>query len=295
MARQSSSGRRRPGPSPATAPSPSRNDIDYGLYEVTDAPAGQLGEAGRQARARRCACRETCSNAARIEAWDAHSAMSIRRALTCVILRAHPLRGRGYDFDVPLLAGEHRHRGHRHGLRAHRARSRPATTSKSGQQTSDLSARHRHDDPLHRRCRWLLHQGCARLRRQARHRRQGQVRRRQRGGDRRRCIEANALIARGRLRHDYPHSWRSKKPVIFRNTPQWFIAMDSAIDVDAATDTLRNRALAAIGETRWVPPQGENRIRGMIDDQARLGGVAPARLGRAHHRVPQYQAELGEL
>jgi isoleucyl-tRNA synthetase len=78
-------------------------------------------------------------------------------------------------------------------------------------------------------------------------------------------IDANALIARGRLRHDYPHSWRSKKPVIFRNTPQWFISMDSAIDVDAPTDTLRKRALAAISETRWVPPQGENRIRGMID------------------------------
>ena len=73
---------------------------------------------------------------------------------------------------------------------------------------------------------------------------------------------AGALIARGRLRHDYPHSWRSKKPVIFRNTPQWFIAMDK--DIGAAGDTLRNRALKAIGETRWVPPQGENRIRGMV-------------------------------
>ena len=39
-------------------------------------------------------------------------------------------------------------------------------------------------------------------------------------------IEAGALIARGRLKHDYPHSWRSKAPVIFRNTPQWFIPMD---------------------------------------------------------------------
>ena len=39
-------------------------------------------------------------------------------------------------------------------------------------------------------------------------------------------IEANALIARARYKHDYPHSWRSKKPVIFRATPQWFIAMD---------------------------------------------------------------------
>jgi isoleucyl-tRNA synthetase len=75
-------------------------------------------------------------------------------------------------------------------------------------------------------------------------------------------IKANALIARSRHRHDYPHSWRSKKPVIFRNTPQWFIAMDS--DIAGAGDTLRQRALKSISETRWVPPQGENRIRGMI-------------------------------
>ena len=38
--------------------------------------------------------------------------------------------------------------------------------------------------------------------------------------------DVGMLIARGRLKHQYPHSWRSKKPVIFRNTPQWFIAMD---------------------------------------------------------------------
>ena len=42
-------------------------------------------------------------------------------------------------------------------------------------------------------------------------------------------IEAGMLLARGRLKHQYPHSWRSKKPVIFRNTPQWFIAMDKDI------------------------------------------------------------------
>ncbi len=82
-------------------------------------------------------------------------------------------------------------------------------------------------------------------------------------------IEAGMLIARGRLKHQYPHSWRSKKPVIFRNTPQWFIAMDKPI-ADAGhppkpDDTLRHRALDAIKVTRWVPPQGENRITGMIE------------------------------
>ncbi len=38
-------------------------------------------------------------------------------------------------------------------------------------------------------------------------------------------IDAGMLVARGRLKHQYPHSWRSKKPIIFRNTPQWFISM----------------------------------------------------------------------
>ncbi|HDL17382.1 MAG TPA: isoleucine--tRNA ligase, partial [Rhizobiales bacterium] len=76
-------------------------------------------------------------------------------------------------------------------------------------------------------------------------------------------IEADALFSRGRLTHDYPHSWRSKKPVIFRNTPQWFIAMDK--DIEGAGDTLRARALRAISETRWVPSTGQNRITGMIN------------------------------
>ena len=74
--------------------------------------------------------------------------------------------------------------------------------------------------------------------------------------------EAGALIARSRHKHDYPHSWRSKKPVIFRATPQWFIAMDKPIE---GTSPCATRALKAIGETRWVPPQGENRITGMIE------------------------------
>jgi isoleucyl-tRNA synthetase len=74
-------------------------------------------------------------------------------------------------------------------------------------------------------------------------------------------IEADNLVARGRLKHQYPHSWRSKKPVIFRNTPQWFIALDRPI---AGAQTLRQIALDEIGRTSWYPPQGENRIRGMI-------------------------------
>jgi isoleucyl-tRNA synthetase len=87
-------------------------------------------------------------------------------------------------------------------------------------------------------------------------------------------IEAGTLIARGRLTHQYPHSWRSKKPVIFRNTPQWFIAMDEPFALAPFPErgggkeaTLRGRALAAIKATRWVPEQGENRITGMIESR----------------------------
>ena len=79
-------------------------------------------------------------------------------------------------------------------------------------------------------------------------------------------IERDALFARGRLKHQYPHSWRSKKPVIFRNTPQWFVYMDEAIE-GRQGDTLRVRALEAIDETRFVPHAGQARLRGMIQDR----------------------------
>jgi isoleucyl-tRNA synthetase len=75
--------------------------------------------------------------------------------------------------------------------------------------------------------------------------------------------EAGMIIARSRLKHQYPHSWRSKKPIIFRNTPQWFIAMDKGMTTPG--DTLRARALQAIKVTRWVPEAGQNRITGMIE------------------------------
>ena len=70
---------------------------------------------------------------------------------------------------------------------------------------------------------------------------------------------AGGLLARGVLVHSYPHSWRSKAPLIFRNTPQWFISM--------AANGLRGKALAAIADTRWVPPQARNRITAMVESK----------------------------
>ncbi|HHB82049.1 MAG TPA: isoleucine--tRNA ligase, partial [Devosia sp.] len=78
-------------------------------------------------------------------------------------------------------------------------------------------------------------------------------------------IESNNLFARGRVKHSYPHSWRSKKPIIFRNTPQWFVYMDK--DLDGPGDTLRQRALNSIDATRFVPTSRQNRLRAMIENR----------------------------
>jgi isoleucyl-tRNA synthetase len=73
-------------------------------------------------------------------------------------------------------------------------------------------------------------------------------------------VEHDSLLARGRLVHSYPHSWRSKAPVLFRNTPQWFIRLGGV-----GEGGLRDRALKAIGETRFFPASGERRIRAMVE------------------------------
>jgi len=81
-------------------------------------------------------------------------------------------------------------------------------------------------------------------------------------------IEAGNLLARGRVEHSYPHSWRSKAPVIFRNTPQWFIRMDAPLEDDIHRGaTLRQTALAAIDATAFHPESGRNRIRAMVESR----------------------------
>jgi len=71
--------------------------------------------------------------------------------------------------------------------------------------------------------------------------------------------ELGALLATDRIEHSYPHSWRSKAPVIFRNTPQWFISMDKA--------GLREKAVKAIDDTRFVPAKGRTRLESMVSER----------------------------
>ena len=71
--------------------------------------------------------------------------------------------------------------------------------------------------------------------------------------------ERGRLLAVEDYTHPYPHDWRSHRPTIFRATPQWFISMEHG--------DLRRRALAEIRKVKWVPPWGEERIYGMIENR----------------------------
>lgn len=71
--------------------------------------------------------------------------------------------------------------------------------------------------------------------------------------------KVRALIASSKITHSYPHSWRSKSPLIFRTTPQWFISLDKT--------GLRAKALEEIKKVKWLPPQGYNRIKTFIENR----------------------------
>ncbi len=77
----------------------------------------------------------------------------------------------------------------------------------------------------------------------------------------RELAKAGKLLGKKTVKHEYPHSWRSKAPVIFRSaSPQWFIAMDD-------NKQIRQKALEAIEETNWHPAKGEARITAMIKNR----------------------------
>ncbi|WP_029583325.1 isoleucine--tRNA ligase [Bradyrhizobium sp. URHD0069] len=252
--------------------------ISYGLYKVTDAPADNWAKSG-DLLILADALAESVFKQSRVSAYEKVRDLPAD-TLDAVECR-HPLKGLGggYEFKVPLLEGEHVtddtgtgfvHTAPGHGredfdvwtadARALEARgintTIPYTVDENGAFTDQA--------PGFTGKRVINDKGEK--------------------GDAnetviKALVEAGMLLARGRLKHQYPHSWRSKKPVIFRNTPQWFIAMDKPIadapgrpaPIDIADggktksgDTLRARALRAISVTQWVPPAGQNRINGMI-------------------------------
>ena len=81
-------------------------------------------------------------------------------------------------------------------------------------------------------------------------------------------VEVGGLLARGKIKHSYPHSWRSKAPIIYRNTPQWFASVDRAVGdgQDQMGTSIRERALRSIDElVKWTPQTGRNRLFSMIE------------------------------
>ena len=69
-------------------------------------------------------------------------------------------------------------------------------------------------------------------------------------------IEKNALLAQGKITHSFPHCWRTKTPLIFRATPQWFVSMSK--------NNLREQVAAAVDGVQWVPDWGKARIDSML-------------------------------
>jgi isoleucyl-tRNA synthetase len=242
--------------------------ISYGLYEVTEAPKDNWAKVGEKyVIAEKLA--EAVFNQAKVTGYRQLDTITSNELhhLIC----AHPLRDRGYDFQVPLLEGDHvtddTGTGFVHTAPGHGRDDFDVWTMYATELTAfginttipytvDENGAFTDQAPGFTGKRVITDKGEK--------------------GDANEAvikalIEAGMLIARARLKHQYPHSWRSKKPVIFRNTPQWFIAMDKDITnakgKAKAGDTLRARALAAIKVTRWVPPAGENRINGMIESR----------------------------
>ncbi len=155
---------------------------------------------------------------------------------------AHPLRGQGYDFDVPLVDGHHVTTEQGTGF-VHIAPGHGADDFVIGQRIGLTTPESVGPDGIYYESVPLfagLHVFKA----------DGPV------ADA--IAAAGNLLARGKLVHAYPHSWRSKAPLIFRATPQWFISMTE--------NGLRDKALAAIDATRWVPGQSRNRIRAMVEN-----------------------------
>jgi isoleucyl-tRNA synthetase len=238
--------------------------IDYGLYEVVDAPNDNWAKVGD---------RFVLADALVVEMFRQCRVTAFKKLVPvsaddlASLTLAHPLKGLGgaYGFAVPLLAGDHvsddTGTGFVHTAPGHGREDFDVWTANARAlaargintmipYTVDADGRFTEQAPGFTGKRVLTEKGDK--------------------GDAndaviKALVEAGNIIARGRLKHQYPHSWRSKKPVIFRNTPQWFIAMDKPIaDGAGATDTLRARAHAAIEATRWVPASGENRINGMV-------------------------------
>ncbi len=77
--------------------------------------------------------------------------------------------------------------------------------------------------------------------------------------------ELGLLYHEAQIKHSYPHCWRSKGPVIFRATEQWFVGVDTKIS--GTGRTLRDLAMESVGNVTWIPGWGQKRIAGMLESR----------------------------
>ena len=222
-------------------------ELEYVVIQVDRTAEGSRARAGEKLLVAGALVEEVAKRAA-IESYSVVDRFP-GEALNGTIA-SHPLRGQGYDFDVPLLAANFVESDQGTGL-VHIAPGHGADDFELGQanrlpvpDTVSPDGVYLPQVPL--------------FAGRSVYRPDGKP------GDANATVlasidAAGGLLARGTLVHSYPHSWRSKAPLIFRNTPQWFISME--------TNGVRQKALKAIAETRWVPPQGRNRIEAMVESK----------------------------
>ncbi|HMQ94838.1 MAG TPA: isoleucine--tRNA ligase [Amaricoccus sp.] len=237
-------------------------DISYGLYRVLDVPPANWAKSGDLYLLADKLAPEVFK-AARAQYERVRDVPSGLQELEQVTL-AHPLRGAlaangEWDFDVPMLLGGHvtddSGTGFVHTAPSHGADDYALGVKHGLPMTYNVleDSSFRADLPLFGGALIFDHKGKEK-------------------DANPRVIEAlaaaGALIARGRLTHSYPHSWRSKAPVIYRNTPQWFVAIDKPLEdgMDEFGTTIRERALTSIDRlVTWTPQSGRNRLYSMIE------------------------------
>lgn len=235
--------------------------IEYGLYEVEAMETGLEFEPWAKPGDRLIVAdklAESVRVAAKIASWRRAERVD-PKGLIC----RHPLAhlDAGYGFDVPLLAGDHvtedAGTGFVHTAPGHGADDYAvwlANGHRDIPETVDPDGAYYPAVPLFGGLKVLETEG----------KKTGKFGPAN-GAVIAKLIEAGTLLARGRVEHSYPHSWRSKAPVIFRNTAQWFIRMDQPLVTVDDQPTLRDAALAAIDATQFYPESGKSRLRGMVE------------------------------
>ncbi len=220
-------------------------EIEYGLYEVEQVAENAGAQPGEKLIVA-CSLAEATFQKAGVTSWKLIEKTS-GSALDGTVM-AHPLRGQGFEFDVRLLQGDFVTEETGTGF-VHIAPEHGADDFNLGK-ANGVEITRSMDDEGKYRANVPLFAGLAVYTPDGK---PGEAN----GAVIKTLIAAGKLLAKGSLTHSYPHSWRSKAPVIFRTTPQWFISMD--------TNDLRAKALDAIEQTQWLPEQGKNRIRSMVE------------------------------